>query len=181
MLHARLFSLQVSPRVFCVCTRACRAAASLVRAAPTEPVLTDNTAYCSDASFCTCASESPVSRAIFSTLNPSASILRAACSICLFIICRTIIKHRMRAVVIAAVYSISVPRANLRLYNKQKICRLSDMNFADGQRRTCRLQIFSLPSANETFAIGKCPAGRRQISYRIIGKFFICHRQIVIF
>ena len=27
-------------------------------------------------------------------------------------------------------------------------CRLSDMNFADGQRRTCRLQIFSLPSAN---------------------------------
>ena len=117
-LLARLFSLRVSPRVFCVCTRACRAAASLVRAAPTEPVLTDNTAYCSDASFCTCASESPVSRAIFSTLNPSASILRAACSICLFIICRTIIKHRMRAVVIAAVYSNSVPRANLRLYSK---------------------------------------------------------------
>ena len=34
------------------------------------------------------------------------------------------------------------------------------MNFADGQRRTCRLQIFCLPSANETsanflFAIGK--------------------------
>ena len=46
------------------------------------------------------------------------------------------------------------------------------MKFADGQRRTCRLQIFSLPTANEMFAIGKCLAGRRQISYRIIGKFF---------
>ena len=57
-------------------------------------------------------------------------------------------------------------------------CRLSDMNFADGQRRTCRLQIFSLPSANETFAIGKCLAGRRQISYRINGKLLVCHRQI---
>ena len=52
------------------------------------------------------------------------------------------------------------------------------MNFADGQRRTCRLQIFSLPSANETFAIGKCLAGRRQISYRINGKLLVCHRQI---
>ncbi len=57
-------------------------------------------------------------------------------------------------------------------------CRLSDMNFADGQRRTCRLQIFSLPSANETFAIGKCLAGRWQISYRINGKLLVCHRQI---
>ena len=52
------------------------------------------------------------------------------------------------------------------------------MKFADGQRRTCRLQIFSLLSANETFAIGKCLAGRRQNSYRINGKFFICHREI---
>ena len=55
------------------------------------------------------------------------------------------------------------------------------MNFADGQRRTCRLQIFSLPSANETFAIGKCLAGRRQISYRINGKFLVCHREICSF
>ena len=54
------------------------------------------------------------------------------------------------------------------------------MNFADGQRLTCRLQIFSLPSANETFAIGKCLAGRRQISYRIHGKYKFCNRQIVI-
>ncbi|HIW35700.1 MAG TPA: hypothetical protein IAA30_01815 [Candidatus Treponema faecavium] len=58
------------------------------------------------------------------------------------------------------------------------ICHLSDRNFADGQRRTCRLQIFSLPSANETFAIGKCLAGRRQISYRINGKCKICNRQM---
>ena len=57
-------------------------------------------------------------------------------------------------------------------------CRLSDVNFADGQRRTCRLQIFCLPSANETFAIGKCLAGRRQNSYRINGKYKFCHRQI---
>ena len=52
------------------------------------------------------------------------------------------------------------------------------MNFADGQRRTCRLQIFTLPSANETFAIGKCLAGRRQNSYRINGKINFSHRQI---
>ena len=74
------------------------------------------------------------------------------------------------------------------------------MNFADGQRRTCRLQIFSLPSANENFADGKCPAGRRQVSrwptasvpladgkcpagrrqnsYRINGKYKFCQRQI---
>ena len=52
------------------------------------------------------------------------------------------------------------------------------MNFADGQRRTCRRQIFSLPSANETFADGKCLAGRRQISYRINGKYLFCHREI---
>ena len=57
-------------------------------------------------------------------------------------------------------------------------CHVSDMNFADGQRRTCRLQIFCLPSANETFAIGKCLAGRRQNSYRINGKLKVCHRQI---
>ena len=57
-------------------------------------------------------------------------------------------------------------------------CHLSDINFADGQRRTCRLPIFCLPSANETFADGKCLAGRRQNSYRINGKFFVCHRQI---
>ena len=52
------------------------------------------------------------------------------------------------------------------------------MNFADGQRRTRRLQIFCLPSANETFAIGKCLADRRQNSYRINGKLLVCHRQI---
>ena len=155
MLHARLFSVRVSPRVFCACTRACRAAASLVRAAPTEPVLTDNTAYCSDASFCTCASESPVSRAIFSTLNPSASILRAACSICLFIICRTIIKHLMRAVVIAAVYSISVPRANLRLYNKQKICRWQNLILPFIRHEFCRWPAAHLPIANFQFAVSK--------------------------
>ncbi|HIW35943.1 MAG TPA: hypothetical protein IAA30_03050 [Candidatus Treponema faecavium] len=59
-------------------------------------------------------------------------------------------------------------------------CHLSDMNFADGQRRTCRLQIFCLPSANETFADGKCLAGRRQNSYRINGKYKFCHRQMYI-
>ena len=48
------------------------------------------------------------------------------------------------------------------------------MNFADGQRRTCRLQIFCLPSANEKFADCKCLAGRRQISYRINGKSEFC-------
>ena len=49
---------------------------------------------------------------------------------------------------------------------------------SDGQRRTCRRQLFSLPSANETFAIGKCLAGRRQNSYRINGKQKVCQRQI---
>ena len=50
--------------------------------------------------------------------------------------------------------------------------------FAVGQRRTCRLQIFCLPSANEKFADGECLAGRRQISYPINGKFKISNRQI---
>ena len=61
---------------------------------------------------------------------------------------------------------------------KIKFCHLSDMNFADGQRRTCRLQIFCLPSANETFADCKCLAGRRQNSYRINGKCKKSNRQI---
>ena len=52
------------------------------------------------------------------------------------------------------------------------------MNFADGQRRTCRRQIFCLPSANETFADCKCLAGRRQNSYRINGKCKKSNRQI---
>ena len=43
------------------------------------------------------------------------------------------------------------------------------MNFADGQRRTCRLQIF---------ADCKCLAGRRQISYRIHDKIKFCHREM---
>ena len=68
--------------------------------------------------------------------------------------------------------------ANFTFADKILFCHLSDMNFADGQRRTCRLQIFSLPSANENFAVGKCLAGRRQNSYRINGKFLVCHREI---
>ena len=52
------------------------------------------------------------------------------------------------------------------------------MNFAVGQRATCRLQIFSLPSANKKFADGKCAAGHRQNSLRINGKIKFSNRQI---
>ncbi|HIW35744.1 MAG TPA: hypothetical protein IAA30_02035 [Candidatus Treponema faecavium] len=62
---------------------------------------------------------------------------------------------------------------------KISVSRLSGKKFAIGQRRTCRLQIFSLPTANRKFAVGKCAAGHRQNSCLINGKIKFSRWQIL--
>ena len=64
---------------------------------------------------------------------------------------------------------------------KFTFCRLSGKKFAVGQRDTCNRQTFTLPTANQKFAVGKCAAGHRQNSCLINGKIKFCHRQIFIF
>ncbi|HIW36097.1 MAG TPA: hypothetical protein IAA30_03855 [Candidatus Treponema faecavium] len=60
---------------------------------------------------------------------------------------------------------------------KYLFCRLSGKKFADGWRDTCNRQTFHLPTANKKFAVGKCAAGHRQISWLINGKIKFCHRE----